>query len=337
MPNATTFEQPFAGINNVKFADGVKPGPTDISHGELIRDGYDETPTVDLNNLQLLSEDVIRRSTQATRNCPTGWGCCGWFHPPRIPPLLRLRLPPRLRPRFPPHTNWRRGADFEPAPCPTFDDNSRNSFRWRSRCSMPKVFRRRFCIVGNLSTSQWATIESASAKGHEIASHTLTHPSLPTLPDDRVAAELSESKNLIESHTGEEVRVMPILTVRFQGSDHFAVLPVRAELQRIVGSSTPTDFLSIGAMDLVDMNAASDKAAGSGSWLVWLIHGIDNDPACCPITSSVLQSNLDYVAGDTNKWWIETFGNVCRYIRAERVGADGRLERNHQHHPSTDQ
>ena len=54
LPNATTFEQPFAGINNVKFANGVKSWTRDISHGELIRDGYDQTPTIDPNHLQLL-------------------------------------------------------------------------------------------------------------------------------------------------------------------------------------------------------------------------------------------------------------------------------------------
>ncbi len=54
VPEATTFEQPFAGINNLQFATGVTPWTRDISHGELIRDGYDETPTIDLNNLQLL-------------------------------------------------------------------------------------------------------------------------------------------------------------------------------------------------------------------------------------------------------------------------------------------
>jgi hypothetical protein len=49
-----SFEHPFAGINNVAFEDGVAPWTRDISHGELIRDGYDETLTIDLNNLQLL-------------------------------------------------------------------------------------------------------------------------------------------------------------------------------------------------------------------------------------------------------------------------------------------
>ena len=51
IPNADTYEEPFAGINNVTFEDGVEPWTSDISHGELIRDGYDETLTIDPENL----------------------------------------------------------------------------------------------------------------------------------------------------------------------------------------------------------------------------------------------------------------------------------------------
>ena len=54
IPEATTWEKPFAGINNVTFENGVTPWTRDISHGELIRDGYDETMTIDPNHLQLL-------------------------------------------------------------------------------------------------------------------------------------------------------------------------------------------------------------------------------------------------------------------------------------------
>lgn len=54
IPQAETYESPFAGINNVTFDEGVEAWTKDISHGELIRDGYDETLTVDLNNLQFL-------------------------------------------------------------------------------------------------------------------------------------------------------------------------------------------------------------------------------------------------------------------------------------------
>jgi len=51
---ATTWEKSFAGINNVTFEGGVTPWTRDFSHGELIRDGYDETMTIDPNHLQLL-------------------------------------------------------------------------------------------------------------------------------------------------------------------------------------------------------------------------------------------------------------------------------------------
>jgi hypothetical protein len=54
VPGADSWDTPFAGINNVTFEEGVEPWTRDISHGELIRDGYDETMTIDLSNLQLL-------------------------------------------------------------------------------------------------------------------------------------------------------------------------------------------------------------------------------------------------------------------------------------------
>lgn len=54
VPGADSWETPFAGINNVTFADGVERWTTDISHGELLRDNVDETPTIDLNNLRFL-------------------------------------------------------------------------------------------------------------------------------------------------------------------------------------------------------------------------------------------------------------------------------------------
>jgi hypothetical protein len=54
LPDANTWEKPFAGINNVSFEDGVTSWTRDISHGELIRDGYDETLTINPTNLQLL-------------------------------------------------------------------------------------------------------------------------------------------------------------------------------------------------------------------------------------------------------------------------------------------
>jgi hypothetical protein len=57
-PLADTWQSPFAGITNVGFAEGVKPWTADISHGELLRDGCDQTLTIDPANLVLLYQGV---------------------------------------------------------------------------------------------------------------------------------------------------------------------------------------------------------------------------------------------------------------------------------------
>jgi oligosaccharide reducing-end xylanase len=201
----------------------------------------------------------------------------------------------------------------------TFDDNSPNQFSLAQPMFDARGLHATFfCIVGSLSPSQWSTIESASSKGHEVASHTLAHPDLAKLTDDQLITEESGARNLIESHTGKKCVSIayPFCTVpkRSITSQYY---PFARSCNESLVPSTPADFLSVGAMGAhsTQMNTASDNAASSGSWLVWLIHGIDKDAACCPITSSILQTNLNYVAANTNKWWVETFGNVCRYIQ----------------------
>ena len=200
----------------------------------------------------------------------------------------------------------------------TFDDNSPKQFSVARPMLDARGFRATFfCIVGNLSASQWTTIESASAQGHEIGSHTLTHPNLPTLTDDQVAVEVADSKSLIESRTGKKCVSLayPYCAVPKKSitAPHY---PFARSCNGSLVPATPPDFLSIGALGPDGgMDAASDNAAASGSWLVWLLHGIDDDPACCPIDSLVLEANLDHVAADPGKWWVETFGNVARYIQ----------------------
>lgn len=56
-PLAATRENPFAALGNVRFADGVQWTDA-ISHGEILRDGYDETMTIDPANLVFLYQGI---------------------------------------------------------------------------------------------------------------------------------------------------------------------------------------------------------------------------------------------------------------------------------------
>ena len=53
-PLADSWDKPFASVKNVSFAPGVAPWTDSISHGELLRDGFDETLTVDPAHLRFL-------------------------------------------------------------------------------------------------------------------------------------------------------------------------------------------------------------------------------------------------------------------------------------------
>lgn len=58
VPLADTPERPFAGWKNIRPAAGVEPWTDNVSHGELIREGYDETLAVDPGNLRFLFQGM---------------------------------------------------------------------------------------------------------------------------------------------------------------------------------------------------------------------------------------------------------------------------------------
>jgi hypothetical protein len=58
-PVADSAEHPFAGAPNIRPAEGVTPWTDNVSHGELIRDGIDQTLTVDGNNLRFVFQGML--------------------------------------------------------------------------------------------------------------------------------------------------------------------------------------------------------------------------------------------------------------------------------------
>ncbi len=57
-----------------------------------------------------------------------------------------------------------------------------------------------FFVLTNATEVSWADWRQLASQGHEIASHTLTHPDLTTLSDATLRYELSESRNIINQN-----------------------------------------------------------------------------------------------------------------------------------------
>ena len=72
-PVADTAERPFAGWMNIRPGQGVKPWTDNVSHGELIRDGIDQTLTVDPHDLRFVFQGMLDRDKRGK-----GYGAFSW-------------------------------------------------------------------------------------------------------------------------------------------------------------------------------------------------------------------------------------------------------------------
>ena len=58
-PWADSAERPFAGWRNIQPAPGVEAWTDNVSHGELVRTNFDQTPTVDPQQLQFVFQGML--------------------------------------------------------------------------------------------------------------------------------------------------------------------------------------------------------------------------------------------------------------------------------------
>ncbi len=177
----------------------------------------------------------------------------------------------------------------------------------------------------------WTGLAAAAADGHEVASHTVTHPYLNQIGGTAQLTELRESHDAIAANipgSGSQTLAYPFCV---EGNETATLLYYFAArgCQGAVESATPADFLNISSIiagpegsvrTAADLNARVGAAASSGGWAVFLMHGVDSDGGWSPFPSSELRTHLEMVQANASTYWIETFGNVVRYIR-ERDGA----------------
>jgi len=97
LPGADSWETPFAGINNVTFEDGVEPWTRDISHGELLRDNYNETPTIDPANLRFLFQGRDPKSNGRYELLPYQLGLLTLERPDNKPAAVAVSDLPALK------------------------------------------------------------------------------------------------------------------------------------------------------------------------------------------------------------------------------------------------
>ena len=177
--------------------------------------------------------------------------------------------------------------------------------------------------VHNFAT--WDEWRNAANQGHEIGSHTKTHPHLPQLSLAQMQDEIGGSKAAIDA----QITTQKCLTFSYPFGEfndnaesiaqayYIAARGVSCDL-----NNTPYDFYDMKAcedtLSVEQMKAKADEAEQQGKWLISFHHSLDGT-IYGSWTIGMLTDYLDYLK--TKNLWVDTFGSVTKYIK-ERASAD---------------
>jgi peptidoglycan/xylan/chitin deacetylase (PgdA/CDA1 family) len=192
-------------------------------------------------------------------------------------------------------------------------------------------------------TTTWAQYKQYAAKGHEIASHTVTHPRLAILDEPNILYELEKSKEEIQNQIGRdyifsaegpygtehEHSVEYVLKV-YKSARNRMPEPFLAELNR--GSKkSPAEGkdgkeyvqwqrgpLFKTPMELMK-SWVDTTAARNDTWLVLVFHGVEG-VGWEAKPKEQLKDYFEYIADKRDDVWVAPFVEVAQYIR-ERMAA----------------
>jgi peptidoglycan/xylan/chitin deacetylase (PgdA/CDA1 family) len=188
----------------------------------------------------------------------------------------------------------------------------------------------------------WDDLRNYGARGYEIASHSITHASMPGLDSVNIQYELEKSKEEIRDKMGgkytfssevpygyENERVMKIAYKIYPALRNRMPEPWLKEIDRAskqTPGTTDKDYIqwqrgATTKTPLSLMQSWVDTAvAKNNTWLVLVFHGVDN-LGYEALPHTLLDEYFQYIKNQQEYLWIATFGDVTKYMR-EREHAE---------------
>jgi peptidoglycan/xylan/chitin deacetylase (PgdA/CDA1 family) len=151
----------------------------------------------------------------------------------------------------------------------------------------------------------WSELKEISSQGHEIASHTWSHPNLLKMSPEDIEAQFSKSYDAINTHIGK-----PPLTLAFPFN---ASTP---EIQAIaLKYYVAYRAYQIGTSDkstVAFLNTWADSLVADHKWGIVMTHAVGKGYAALS-DPNILSTHFKYVKSREADIWVDTFANVARY------------------------
>ncbi len=207
----------------------------------------------------------------------------------------------------------------------TWDDNTAKQLTVAKPIFDNYGFKTTFFITTNWGPN-WAAFQTASTDGHEVASHSKSHPNFGNLDETQRLEELEGSKNAINANiSGNQCLTFayPYCVVGDNAQTESLYISART-CQGAIESSTPANIMSVSSivcgtagsvMTSEHFTNKVNEATSSNGWVVFLLHGIDNDGGFSPIASTDLDTHLNYMNQNQDTFWVATYGDAVKYIK----------------------
>lgn len=174
------------------------------------------------------------------------------------------------------------------------------------------------------SHGTWTNWKKVLDRGHEIGSHSMTHPHLPQLSPNDLKRELLYSKRRITKQLqlwGSKTFALPYNDsspdVRTAIGNYYIAAREGTRTGEI-NEPGSIDFLGVRSwwplqqQPLSDVTNQIDRAREIGGWLVIGLHGMNGD-GWHPITTEKMDGVLKYLS-TLEDVWVDTFKNVAVWL-----------------------
>ena len=207
----------------------------------------------------------------------------------------------------------------------TWDDNTAKQLTVAKPIFDQFDFKMTFFVTTNWSPN-WSGFQEAVLQGHEVASHSKSHPNFGNLNVAQRADEMSGAKDAINTQImGNHCLTFAYPFCAVGDDTQTAEYYISARTcQGQIESSTPNNIMQVSSIicgtegpikSSNDFDNKVNSAIASNGWVVFLLHGIDNDGGYSPIESSVLQTHLEYMNEHRDELWIASYGEAVKYIK----------------------
>lgn len=151
----------------------------------------------------------------------------------------------------------------------------------------------------------WPELKTMAAQGHEIASHTWSHPNLQKLSPEEVDVQLSKAYDAIKARIGQ-----PPLTLAFPFNASTPEVRAAALKYHVACRTYQT---AIGdKTTAASLNAWADKLVQEKKWGVIMAHAIGNGYSALR-APEIFHAHLKHVKSRGHEIWMDTFANISRY------------------------